>query len=233
MINKYYKILTFIVITAVIIAGIILPLADIIHDKPEDIDIGAFKTAADFRSIFFHVPQAWLAVLSFMISMLYSVKYLRNNNFIFDIKASSAAQIGFIFCILATITGSLWAKFRWNAFWNWDPRETSIFILLLVYGAYFSLRSAIENEEKKAKLSSVYSIISFITVPFFIFVMPRIVYSNHPKDTVINSQGKINMDTTYLLIFISSLIGFTLLFFWIYNIKTRFEILKYKKLNKY
>lgn len=216
MINNIYKIITFLIISAVIFAGIILPIPYIpgLEEKA--------------RVIYYHVPQAWLTVLAFLISMIYSIKYLRKREVIYDIKASSAASIGFMFCILATLTGSLWAKFSWGSFWNWDPRETSIFILLLIYGAYFSLRSAIENEEQKAKLSSVYSIIAFVTVPFFIFIMPRIVQTLHP-DPIINTRGKINMDPLMLVIFVFSLAGFTMLFFWIFNVKIRIEKLKLKK----
>jgi heme exporter protein C len=180
------------------------------------------------RIIFLHVPTAWLSVLAFLLSMIYSIQYLRKKDFTYDIKAVSAAEIGFLFSILATVTGSIWAKFSWGSFWNWDPRETSIFILLIIYGAYFSLRSAIDVPEQKAKLSSVYSIIAFVTVPFFVFIMPRIIESLHP-DPIINAEGKINMDGTMRAVFFSSLFGFTLLFFWILNIKIRLEKLNFKK----
>ncbi len=183
------------------------------------------------RIIFLHVPTAWLSVLAFLLSMIYSIQYLRKKDFIYDIKAVSAAEIGFLFSILATVTGSIWAKFSWGSFWNWDPRETSIFILLIIYGAYFSLRSAIEVPEQKAKLSAVYSIIAFVTVPFFVFIMPRIIESLHP-DPIINAEGKINMDGTMRMVFFSSLFGFTLLFFWILNIKIRLEKLYLKKLQQ-
>jgi len=209
------KILTYLIISGVIIAGIILsiPYIPALGDKA--------------RVIYFHVPTAWLSVIAFFISMIYSVQYLRKKESISDIKAYSAAGLGFLFTILATVTGSLWAKFSWGSFWNWDPRETSIFILLLIYGAYFALRSAIDSYEQRAKLSSVYAIIAFITVPFFIFIMPRIVETLHP-DPIINNQGKINMDRTMLIIFLSSLTGFTMLFFWIYNLMVRSEVLKQK-----
>jgi heme exporter protein C len=183
------------------------------------------------RIIFLHVPTAWLSVLAFLLSMIYSIQYLKKRDIIYDIKAVSAAEIGFLFSILATVTGSIWAKFSWGSFWNWDPRETSIFILLIIYGAYFSLRSAIDVPEQKAKLSSVYSIIAFVTVPFFVFIMPRIIESLHP-DPIINAQGKINMDGKMMLVFFSSLFGFTLLFFWILNIKIRLEKINLKKLQQ-
>jgi heme exporter protein C len=203
----------------VILAGFLLPVPYIpgLEDKA--------------RIIYFHVPMSWLSVLAFLMSMIYSVKYLRTKNHINDIKAYTAAGLGLLFCILATITGSLWAKFSWGSFWNWDPRQTSIFILLLVYGAYFSLRSAIDEQEQKAKLCSVYSIIAFVTVPFFIFIMPRIIGTLHP-DPIINVQGEINMDNNMLFVFLLSLITFTLLYFWIFNIKVRFEKLKQKRITQ-
>ena len=214
--NNLLKFITFFIIFGVIIAGIVAPIPFIpsLEDKA--------------RVIYFHVPMAWLSVVAFLLSMINSVKYLKKKESIHDIRAYSSAGLGLLFCILATVTGSLWAKFNWGSFWNWDPRETSIFILLLIYGAYFALRSAIDSPEQKAKLASVYAIIAFVTVPFFIFIMPRIVETLHP-DPIINSRGKINMDGTMLIIFLSSLAGFTLLFFWLYNLKTRIEILKQKK----
>lgn len=212
----YYKLVTFVIITGVLISGVVVPIPV----------IPSLGDSA--RIIYFHVPMAWLAVLAFLMSMIYSIKFLRKKEIVCDIKAFTSAELGFLFSILATVTGSIWAKFTWGSFWNWDPRETSIFILLLIYGAYFSLRSAIENPEQKAKLSSVYSIIAFITVPFFIFIMPRIVESLHP-DPIINKEGKINMNQNMLIIFLSSLVGFTLLYFWLFNIKVRLEKFKIKK----
>jgi heme exporter protein C len=127
-----------------------------------------------------------------------------------------------MFCILATVTGSLWAKFNWGSFWNWDPRETSIFVLLLIYCAYFALRSAVDVSEKRAALGAVYSILAGITVPFFIFIMPRILDSLHP-DPIINTRGKIDMNPTMLIVFLASLAGFTALYFWMWNLKVRLE----------
>lgn len=170
------------------------------------------------RIIFFHVPMAWLASFAFLISATSSIQYLRTRDNKYDIWAYSSAQIGLIFTILATITGSIWAKKIWQSYWNWDPRETSIFILLLIYAAYFALRSAIDVEEQKAKLSAVYSIIAFITVPFFIFVIPRVYETLHP-DPLINREGKINMDSKMLQVFLNSLAVFTLLFYWILRLK--------------
>jgi heme exporter protein C len=218
--NNIYKFAVLISITLVLIGTFVVPIPTIpgLYDKA--------------RIIYLHVPLSWIAVLSFLLSMVNSVQYLRKKDFVYDIRSNSAAEVGFLFTILATITGSLWAKFNWGSYWNWDPRETSIFILLLIYGAYFSLRSAIDNYEQKAKLASVYAIIAFVTVPFFIFIMPRIVESLHPADTIVDSRGKISMNPVMLSIFIFSLFSFTLLFFWILNVKIRMEKLKFIRIQK-
>ncbi|MGA2668298.1 MAG: cytochrome c biogenesis protein CcsA [Ignavibacteria bacterium] len=180
------------------------------------------------RVLYFHVPTAWVTVLAFLMAMIYSIQYLRHKDILYDYKASAAAGLGLLFCILATVTGAVWAKFNWGTFWNWDPRQTSIFLLLLIYGAYFALRSAVESEDTRARLASVYAILSFITVPFFIFILPRIVESLHP-DPIINARGKINMDTGMLLIFLSSLAGFTALFYWMLNLKIRLAKIELSK----
>jgi heme exporter protein C len=180
------------------------------------------------RILFFHVPTAWVSTVAFVTALVYGVQYIRKRDIIYDFKASSAAALGLVFAILATVTGAIWAKFEWGAFWNWDPRQTSIFVLILVYGAYFALRSAIESEEQRAKLSSVYAILAGITVPFFIFVFPRMVETLHP-DPIVNTSGKIKMNGSMLMIFLSSLAGFTALFAWMLNLRVRIAKLNLKE----
>ena len=144
-----------------------------------------------------------------------------------------------VFTILATITGSIWAKFSWGAFWHWDPRETSIFILLLIYGSLFALRSAVENEDKRARLSAVYSIIAFLTVPFFIFIMPRIMIGLHPGSLELDpNTGQViqgtntvidfKMDAHMRIVFFTSMAAFTILYFWIWKINYKTIIIKDK-----
>lgn len=178
------------------------------------------------RVIFYHVPVAWVAVLAFLVSAVFSILYLRSKNPDHDIWASSSAGLGFLFSILATVTGSMWAKMEWGSFWNWDPRETSILILLLIYAAYFALRSALESKEQKAQLSAVYSILAFVTVPFLIFVVPRILFTLHPENPVFATQASKKMTPAIRLVFFSSLFGFSLLYYWILRIKVELEKLK-------
>ena len=186
------------------------------------------------KTIFFHVPTAWITVFAFLISAFYSAKILygiskKNANLTsLDVWAASAAEIGFVFAILATVTGSIWAKRIWLSYWNWDPRETSIFILLIIYAAYFALRSSIHAEHDKIRLSAVYSLFAFFTVPFFIFIIPRIYESLHP-DTLINAEGEIHLDLQMRLIFFSSLFGFTVFFWYLLKLKVKLQLLMNQK----
>ncbi len=211
-----FKIVLGIVFTIVIIAGLSMPMVPLPQRWYELPIIPGLEERA--RIIFFHVPAAWVAVIAFILSLVYGIQYLKNKKIDYDIKSVSAAGLGFLFCILATITGAIWAKFSWGAFWNWDPRQTSIFVLLLIYGAYFALRSSIEVEEKRASLSAVYAIIAGISVPFFIFILPRIVASLHP-DPIINPQAKIHMNPKMLVIIFASLACFTGIYYWMFKLK--------------
>jgi heme exporter protein C len=217
------KILLGVLLTAVIISGLGLPMSPHPQAWYQLPVIPGLEEKA--RIIFFHVPTAWLSVVAFLTSMVYAVLYLRTRDLAYDIRSSAAAGLGFMFCILATLTGAVWAKFNWGSYWNWDPRETSIFVLLLIYGAYFSLRSAVETEEKRATLSSAYSIIAAVTVPFFIFIMPRIMTGLHPGAKG-DPEGagpvvEFKMSPNMRVIFFSSLIAFTLLFYWMFTLRVR------------
>jgi heme exporter protein C len=221
--NTIVKIFIAVLLTVVIVFGIAIPT---VHDAQGFFQFPVIPGLEEkARNIFFHVPMAWTAVLAFFMALYFGIKYLSTKNLEYDLRSVTSAGLGTLFCILATITGSIWAKFNWGSFWNWDPRETSIFILLLIYGAYFVLRSAVDDEEKRAALSSVYSIIAGVTVPFFIFVMPRIMSGLHPG-SLGDEEGKgpvleMKMAPNMRIIFFASLIGFTMLYFWMYSLRIR------------
>lgn len=171
------------------------------------------------RILFFHVPQAWVATLSFLLSMIASCIYLARRSLKADNLALSAAELGLLFCLLATASGSIFAKAAWGSFWNWDPRETSIVILLMIYGAYFALRSAVGDPDKRRVFAAVYAILAFVTVPFLVFVVPRITASLHPEDTM--NPAKPGMDPKTLKVFLGSLLAYTGLFIWILRLRLR------------
>jgi len=220
---KAVKYLAIILVTFVIIAGIAIPMVLQPQSLLEFPIIPGLEDKA--RNIFFHVPVAWTSVLGFLVALFYGFKYLRTKNLDYDIKSVSSAGLGMMFCLLATMTGSIWAKFNWGSFWNWDPRETSIFILLLIYGAYFALRSALGSDEVRARLSAVYAILAGLTAPFFIFIMPRIVGGLHPgaKGDASGSTpvAQLHMPPNMRFVFFAGLIGFSLLFIWLLNVRIR------------
>jgi heme exporter protein C len=223
---RVFKAVLFVWMTAVIVLALGLPMVAQPTAWYEFPIIPALAEKA--RIMFFHVPTAWLSTLAFIMSMIYGIQYLRKKRLEDDIKSATAAGLGFMFCFLATVTGAIWAKFSWGTYWNWDPRQTSIFVLLLIYGAYFALRSAIEVEEKRATLAAAYSIIAAVTMPFFMFIMPRILASLHPEP-ILNTQGKVQMNPTMLVVFLSSLAGFTGLYYWIWNLHVRVQRLELQR----
>ena len=116
--------------------------------------------------------------------------------------------------IFATATGALFSRLSWGAWWNWDPRQTTIFVLLLIYAAYVTLRMTMRDERARASSSAVYALFSFIAVPFLVFILPRMFFSLHPSP-VLNETGRIDMDAVMLGTLVLSLIDMTLIYIWL------------------
>jgi len=210
-----WQLLLFVWMSLVIVAGFLYaPLAEKLYEMT--------------RIIYFHIPMAWVAVLAFLISTVFSIRYLMTRSWRDDVRAAISAKLGLLFAVLATVSGAIFAKAMWGAFWNWDPRETSIFLLLLIYGAYLTLRTAVEGEDKRARLAAVYNILAFVTVPFLVFVVPRLYFSLHP-DPLLNVQGRLEMHPRMLQVFLASLAGFTVLYFWIFDLSWKVARLKRKQ----
>lgn len=165
------------------------------------------------RLAFFHIPVAWVAVLAFLMSAYYGAKYLRHGEARADALSALSAKLGFIFVILATVSGAIFSRLTWGAYWNWDPRQTTIFVLLLIYGAFLTLRSVLP-EGRRGKVSAVYALFSFLTVPFLVFIVPRLYFSLHPQP-LLNSGGSIEMDPVMLAVLLSALLDATLIYLYL------------------
>jgi len=222
----FWKIFLYFFILAISIVGIAFPIVENPTTWYQYPYIPALGENA--KIIFFHVPTAWLSSVAFLMSAYYSFKYLRKKDYLDDIKSYTSAQIGIIFCILATVTGAVWANFMWGKPWSWDPRQTSIFALMLIYGAFFALRSAIEEPEKKATLSAVYSLIAFVTVPFFVYIMPRLMVSLHPGSKGDENPISFKMNPNMRAVFFLSLTAFSILYYWMWSLGYRSLLLKEK-----
>jgi len=186
------------------------------------------------RILYFHVPVAWVSVVAFIVSGIHSILLLvsEKNRREREYMAYNSAVAGMVFIILALITGSIWAKLSWGSYWNWDPRETSIVVLMLIYIAYLSLYSSLKENPNRASISAVYLIIAMITMPFLVFIIPRIYPSLHP-DTVINQEKKIHLEAAMRITLFASIVTFTLLYGYIYRLMNRISALEIKAEEKH
>jgi heme exporter protein C len=133
---------------------------------------GALFTApADYqqgetvRIMFVHVPAAWMALFIYMVMALASAIAIIFRHPLADAAAKVAAPIGAVFCFLALATGSLWGKPMWGAWWVWDARLTSMFVLFLLYIGYIAIWQAIDEPHRAAMVARVVALVGAINVP--------------------------------------------------------------------
>jgi len=141
--------------------------------------VKAETIAENYRIVFFHVPAAVSSFVAFTFTFIFSVAFLRSENYLRDIVAYTSAKFGFAMITAALISGSVWAKVAWGSYWNWDPRETFVLILWFAYAAYFGLRSSIDEYSTKARFSAIYAIFAFVTVPLS-YLSSKLFISLHP-----------------------------------------------------
>lgn len=183
------------------------------------------------RNLYFHVPM-WFAMMILMFtSMVYSIMYLSKSKIDYDIKASSFATVGFLFGVLGIITGSIWARATWGAWWVFqEVKLNSAAAALLIYAAYFILRGSFDDEEKKARFSAVYSIFAFTMFMVLINVIPRISTSSlHPGNGGNPGFNSYDLDSNLRLVFYPAVIGWILLSVWITTLIIRLEKIFRKK----
>lgn len=180
------------------------------------------------RNTYFHV-SLWLAMMIIFIgSVGYSIKYLRTNDLDADRKALALTTVGLFWGVLGLITGAIWAKNTWGAYWSWDVKQTMTAIALLIYSAYFVLRSSFEDPEKKARLGAVYNIFAFSSLIPLIYVVPRLTDSLHPGAGGNPALGGEDLDNTMRMVFYPAVIGWTLIGLWIASLKYRIDHLQAK-----
>lgn len=131
------------------------------------------------RIFYFHVGGAWVGSLAFFVALISGVLFLRRPAKKWDTAALASVEIGLVFLSIAIVSGSVWGKPAWNTWWLWSPRLTLVTIMWLAYAAYFMLRGAIDDEERRGRFAAVYVIISFVTV-ILTFASIRILRDIHP-----------------------------------------------------
>jgi len=171
------------------------------------------------RIFYFHVSTAWVGFFAFFVTLVASVAYLGKGTRQWDIVALSSVEIGLTFITMTIVTGSIWAKVAWNVWWTWDPRLTTSTILWLIYASYLMLRSAIEEEARRARFAAVHGIVGFVSVPIT-FMAIRWWRTIHP--VIFESQG-FNLTTPMLITLLFCIGAFTLLYFALLVHRVRLE----------
>ena len=151
-------------------------------------DAGWTDYVFSFHIAYFHIPIALTSYIAFLLVLINSILYLRDPVQKWDIQAAASAEVGVIFALLTLISGSLWAGAAWGHYWPpGDVRLNTSLVLFFIYLAYLMIRQAIDVPEKRARLSAVFGIIGFISVPISFFSIRIWASAYHP--TVLGPGG--------------------------------------------
>lgn len=211
----WWKILAVVLLIYTIIAGFL--------GEVPDLD-GVHQT---IRNLYFHVCMWFVMIIMLGISVIYSVKYLSGFDRKNDIIAVEAANVGILFGILGIITGTFWAKFAWGQWWVNDPKLNGAAIGLLAYFAYMVLRSSLDDNNKRARISAVYNIFAFVIFILFILFLPKMSGGSlHPGDGKDSVMPVFTLDNRLRMVFYPAIAGWALIGFWILNLKIRYRKLK-------
>ena len=174
------------------------------------------------RIFYFHVASAWTGLLSFVVVFVGAVLYLWKKDPKYDRLSHAGVEVGVFYFTVVLVTGPIWAKPVWGAWWTWDPRLTSTFVLFLIYVAYLLLRGALKDHPAVRTYAAVYGIIGFVDVPI-VWMSIHWWRTIHPK---VISPGKVDLDPrmwTSLLVCFGVLL---LLYYVLLRMRINLEILR-------
>jgi heme exporter protein C len=184
------------------------------------------------RNLLFHVP-AWFAMLLLMLlSLVHSIRYLRGGQWVHDRSAANAAHVGLVFAAAGLVTGSIWARFTWGAWWVSDPRLNGAAIGVLIYLAYFVLRGSINDHDKAARLSAVYNVFAFFMMILFVMVLPRLTDSLHPGVGGNPAFSQYDLDDNMRLAFYPAVLGWMGIGCWMLQLRNRMDAFAMRAINK-
>lgn len=214
--KNWWKYIGIALVLYTIIAGFLIeaPRLDILNES--------------IRNLFFHVAIWFAMFILFIFSLVYSIKHLNTQKRINDILASEFARVGIVFGLIGIITGSVWARFTWGAWWVNDPKLNATSIALLIYLAYLVLRSSVENEEQKGRISAVYNIFAFAAMVPLIFILPRLTDSLHPGSGGNPGFNAYDLDNNLRTVFYPSILAWTAIGFWLSGQRIRLKLLNEK-----
>lgn len=172
------------------------------------------------RIFYVHVPSAWAAFAGFLAVAVASGCFLATGRAVYDRVARACAEVGMVFCTLVLITGPIWARPIWGAWWTWDPRLTMTILLWTIYAAYLLLRAFGGPEESIARYAAVLGIVGALDIPL-IRVSVRLWRGIHPA--VISApanEGGLADPTMRLTLFFTAAC-FALLATWLISVRLR------------
>jgi len=175
------------------------------------------------KIFYFHVPLAWAMLLSFFITFLSSILYLKKRKSVYDAYAVSSAEVGIVAATLAIMGGSLWAKPAWGTFWLWDPRLTTMLILWFTFVGYLILRGFVDEDNLRARLSALVAILGFIDMPL-VYLSARLWRSIHP--VVISSKSGVTINYKMRLTLFLGFLIFGVFMWLLIKTRVRIELLK-------
>ncbi len=174
------------------------------------------------KIFYFHVPVAIASFLIVFAAGYYSIRFLMTREKMYDTKARIAVEVALLFTVLTLITGDLWTRFEWGAWWVWEPRLTTYFIMTLLIIAYFVLRNSIEDEERRAVYAAVWGILIPIDAAISFLITRLIPSSVHP--VVLRSGG--GLLPTQLVPFLIGLFGMMMIAWVVFRLRMREEFAK-------
>lgn len=168
------------------------------------------------KIFYFHMPVALVSFGALAFAAYYCLRFLMTKQQRFDTCARVAMEIALVFVICTMITGEMWTRFEWGVWWTWEPRLTTYLILMLIVIAYFVLRGAIDDPERRATYAAVIGIIAFVDVPICYLVTRLIPSSIHP---VVLREGGMSADMGITVAVV--MVGMVLVGFALYRLRFR------------
>ena len=184
-----------------------------------------YKQSDSVRIMYVHVPSAWTSVGIFSIIGILSLGNLTLKNKYFLTIAKSLAPSGFIFCIIALVTGSIWGRPTWGTWWAWDPRITSMLILCIFYFLYILSWRVFENKNNLNKITSLISILGLINLPIIKFSVEWWNTLHQPASISISGSSIHSSMLLPLFIMTAAFVLFSIL---IFLMKYNTELIKIK-----
>ena len=173
------------------------------------------------KIFYFHVPVAMISFTALIFTAFYGVRYLMTRDEGYDVRAKTATEVAVVFMIATMVTGVPWTRFEWGVWWSWEPRLTTYLILILMAIAYFILRTAFSDSEKRCSYASVFGIIMFIDAPICFMITRLIPSSTHP--VVFRTDSDLPPDM--LVPFLVCMLGIGLIAFALYRVRLRQSLL--------